>query len=100
MSNVNFIVNMDLVEKSGINPALIYQELIDKYEKSDHAQEYFIYTIDDMQHEARINELGQRYAIKKLIALGLIEQKIYRNRYFKILNFEYAVIHDEAATAV
>lgn len=85
------VYNRRLAQKIGVTEAIIYQALISKFKyyrtKEQLKEGYFFSTVTDLAESTGFSEYQQRTAIKRLIDLGLIKQKIMSvpaRRYFKI----------------
>ena len=95
-SNDNIIINKKLIHGIGIDAAVLYSELLNRYE---HLQQkdvlesdgYFEYTIIDINKAITLTGYQQRKAIETLEKQGLIVSKVCglpAKRYFKILTDE------------
>ena len=85
------VYNRKLAKTIGVTEAIIFQALISKfkyYRDRDQLKDgYFFSTIQDLEESTCFSERQQRAAIKRLIDLNLITQKIMNvpaRRYFKI----------------
>uniref|UniRef100_A0A6H1ZM95 Uncharacterized protein n=1 Tax=viral metagenome TaxID=1070528 RepID=A0A6H1ZM95_9ZZZZ len=92
----NIVINKKLAHKIGIDAAVLYSELLGRYESfrqrgTLRSDEYFYNTITDIQEAITLTAYQQRKAIKTLETCGLILSKVCglpAKRYFKILTDE------------
>jgi len=92
-SDGSIIVNKALARTLGIETAIMYSELLSKYNYFLTRgmlgnEEWFFNTIENMEEDTCISAYSQRKAIKKLKEMGLIEYSIRgipAKRYFKIV---------------
>lgn len=94
------VVNKKLMHGIGLNEAIIYTELLSKYNYFEtrgqlQYDNVFFNTIDDLYLSTCIGDRGQRTAIKNLVDYGLLATKtrgLPPKRYFK-LSFKEDVIN-------
>jgi hypothetical protein len=75
----SIVINKKLTHNIGLNETIIYSELLSKYnycsQKYELIDDWFWYTIEDMENNTTLTKRQQNPAIKNLINFGLIEQK-------------------------
>ena len=93
--NDNIIINKKLIHEIGIDAAILYSELLNRYEHLQQRDvlesDIFEYTIIDMNKAITLTGYQQRKAIETLEKQGLIVSKVCglpAKRYFKILTDE------------
>lgn len=93
-SDGSIIVNKKLAHVIGIEPAIMYSELISKQiyfeERSQLTDDgFFFNTVENMQEDTTLSKYQQSKAMKKLKELKLVEQSnrgVPQKRYFKVIN--------------
>lgn len=88
----SIIVNKKLARGIGLQPGIVYSELISKYlyfsKRGELKDGYFFNTIENLEKDTTLSVYQQRNAIVSLVKRGFITQKIQgipAKRYFKIL---------------
>lgn len=95
----SIIINKALARNIGNDCAIMFSELISKYNYFKERgtttnDDYFFNTIEDMQYDTNLTEYQQRKTIKKLVEFGLVETKVKglpATRYFKICQEESVI---------
>ena len=90
----SIVVNKNLIFALGINEAIIYTELISKYNYFNTRERltedgYFFNTVDNLLLDTSFDKRSQKKAIDKLIGYKLIEYKVKGmppKRYFKVVD--------------
>ena len=102
----SIVVNKKLARGIGIQPAIMYSELLSKYkyffDRSMLKDGWFFNSIENMRKDTCMSEYQQREAIGKLRELGLIGYKLNgmpATRYFKIIKSGklYEILKSETA---
>ena len=99
-SDGSIVVNKKLSHAIGIEPAIMYSELISKQIYFDNRDEltgdgYFFNTVENMQEDTALSKYQQSKSIKKLKELNLIKQSnrgVPQKRYFKVVNDDEKVL--------
>lgn len=103
-SDGSIVVNKALARNIGLTGAALYSELASKYiyfsnNGTLYDNSYFYCTIEDLEYSTSLSRNEQDAAIRKLVALGLIEKKVMKTsrdnapkRYFKIIEDEMLVL--------
>lgn len=102
----SIVINKKLARGIGIQPAIMYSELLSKYkyfaDRDMLKDGWFFNSIENMRKDTCLSEYQQREAIGKLRELGLIEYKLNgmpATRYFKIVKSGklYEILKSETA---
>lgn len=113
-SDGSIVVNKALARSIGLTGATLYSELVSKYVYFSNngtlgENGFFYCTIEDLEHSTSLSRNEQDAAIRKLVAIGLIEKKVMKTsrdsapkRYFRIIEDEALVLSllsDKARTS-
>lgn len=99
-SDASLTINKTLARKIGLHPAIMYCEVLSKWNyflsKHELDEEGFFYnTIENMEHDTTLSRRHQQESIKILVELKLIEYKVAgmpAKRFFKVNEDESIII--------
>ena len=79
-------VSTDLIKEVGLNSAIVYSELKEKYDQNN--QQGFICTIEDLEYECNVSKAQQKQILDSLQEKGYIKvnyKGIPRHRYIEFV---------------